>query len=97
MRGYQPGAPRTKCWNCEGRSRGGQWVDWYGHKQYLCPKCLYVAQSILKEAAQRGENVESNLPAAGSKKYAGLTVVESVAGRDRGVHNQTAGHGPKGV
>ena len=40
---------RTRCDNCPGKSRSGQWVDWYGHKMYLCPQCLIAAKNVLKE------------------------------------------------
>lgn len=67
-------------------------MDWYGHQQYLCPACLQIAQKILREAAEKGENVESNLPTGESKKYAGLTVVGKDAGGDRRIHRPSAGN-----
>jgi hypothetical protein len=45
-----PMSHRTKCDNCPGKSRDGAWIDWYGRKLYLCPRCLIAARNVLKEA-----------------------------------------------
>jgi len=41
---------RTKCDNCPGKSRDGQYIPWYGRKLYLCPRCLVAARNVMKEA-----------------------------------------------
>jgi hypothetical protein len=41
---------RTKCFNCPGKSRDGAWIDWYGRRLYLCPRCLVAAKRVLESA-----------------------------------------------
>lgn len=46
---------------------------------------------ILRDAAEEGENVESNAPEEGSKEHGRLEMVKLDAPGDRGVHQPTRG------